>query len=46
MFCMDTQANYLRRLSFAFLPPGVTTMGTNLEEMMLGFRVLLPPSGG
>lgn len=32
MLCVDTQANYLRELSFVVPPLGVTTMGTNLEE--------------
>lgn len=32
MLSVDTQANYPRGLSFAVPPPGVTTVGTNLEE--------------
>lgn len=46
MFCMDTQANYLRDSLLPFSLLVLTTMVTNLEEMMLGFHTLLPPSGG
>lgn len=31
MFCVDTLTNCLMRLSFAFPPPGILTLGTNLE---------------